>query len=142
MKKMIAVLALAAPLLFSCEKDDKGGGAAVNYSGTYKGTISIQTNGTASGTLSDYSITFTETGGGNMQLTNSVFAAFQGKVAGNVFTLNKKIIASAPSFNTEQTGTAVFTSTSTVISFKEQEIDNSNGAVLNTKTWTGTLIKQ
>jgi hypothetical protein len=70
------------------------------------------------------------------------FAANTGKVNGTTFTLDKKIIASSPTYNTEQTGTAVFSGTNAVISFKEQEIDNSTSAVLNTKTWTGTLIKQ
>ena len=141
MKRSLIIAALILPVFFACNKDDNGG-TPVNYSGTYKGTINIQTNGTASGTLADHSITFTEVGGGTMTVTNSVFAANTGKVAGNTFTLDKKIIASAPTYNTEQTGTAVFSGTNAIISFKEQEVNNSTGAVLNTKTWTGTLIKQ
>lgn len=133
--------AFVLPLLLSCDKDP-GGGTPVNYSGTYKGTITVQTNGTTTSTLTDYSMTFTELGGGNMTVTNSVFAASNGKVAGATFTLNKNIIASAPTYNTEQTGTAVFSGANAVIQFKEQEIDNNNGAVLNTRTWSGTLIKQ
>jgi hypothetical protein len=142
MKRLLIVAAFVLPILISCNKDDNGGGTPVNYSGTYKGTINIQTNGTASGTLTDHSMTFTEQGGGVMTFTNSVFAANTGKVSGTTFTLDKKIIASSPTYNTEQTGTAVFSGTNVVISFKEQEIDNSTSAVLNTKTWTGTLVKQ
>ena len=141
MKRLLILAAFVLPFLVSCDKDPAPV-APVNYSGTYKGNIAIQVNGTSSGTLSDHSMTFTEQGGGSMIVTNSVFAANSGTVSGNTFTLTKKVIASAPTYNTEQTGTAVFSGTSAVISFKEQEIDSNTGAVLNTKTWSGTLIKQ
>jgi hypothetical protein len=142
MKRLMILAAFVLPLMFGCDKNDNNGNPTVNYSGSYKGTITVQTNGTTSSTLADYTITFTEQGGGVMTLTNSVFAASTGKIAGNTFTLDKKIIASAPTYNTEQTGTAVFSGTSVAIQFKEQEIDNSTSGVLNTKTWVGTLIKQ
>jgi hypothetical protein len=141
MKKILLLIALATPFLFACNKDS-GGGTAINYSATYKGTITVQTNGTTSGTLADYSITFTEQGGGIMTLTNSVFAASSGNVSGNTFTLTKKIIPAAPTYNTEETGTSVFSGSNAVISFKEQDVDITTGAVSNIRTWTGTLIKQ
>jgi hypothetical protein len=75
MKRFLIAAAFVLPFLVSCNKDDNGGGTAVNYSGTYKGTINIQTNGTASGTLTDHSMTFTEQGGGIMTITNSVFCS-------------------------------------------------------------------
>lgn len=142
MKKILLLVAFASPFFISCNKSSSGGGTPVNYSGTYKGNITIQTNGSASGTLTDHSITFTEQGGGIMTVTNSVFANNTGKVSNAVFTFDKKIIASAPTYNTEQTGTAAFSGSNAVIQFKEQEIENSTGAVLNIKTWSGTLIKQ
>jgi hypothetical protein len=141
MKKILLLIALATPFLFACNKDN-GGGTAINYSGTYKGTITVQTNGATTGTLADYSITFTEQGGGIMTLTNSVFVATNGKINGNTFTLDKKIIPASPTYNTEETGTAVFSGSNAVISFKEQDVDITTGAVSNVKTWTGTLIKQ
>jgi hypothetical protein len=142
MKKILLLIALTTPFLFACNKDDGGSGPAVNYSGTYKGTITIQTNGATTGTLADYSITFTEQGGGIMTLTNSVFAANSGTVSGNTFTLTKKIIPASPTYNTEETGTTIFSGTNAVISFKEQDVDLTTGAASNIKTWTGTLIKQ
>lgn len=142
MKKLLVLFALVSPFLFACNKDDNGGGTAINYSGTYKGTITVQTNGTTTSTLTDYSITFTEQGGGIMTVTNSVFAANSGTINGNTFAFTKKIIPSSPTYNTEETGTAVFSGTNAVISFKEQDVDINTGATSNVKTWTGTLIKQ
>lgn len=141
MKRLLILAAFVLPFLVSCDKDPAPA-TPVNYSGTYKGNIAIQTNGTATGTLTDHSMTFTEQGGGIMLVSNSVFSANSGLVSGNTFTLTKKIIASSPTSNTEQTGTAVFSGTSALVNFKEQEIDTNTGAVLNTKTWSGTLIKQ
>ncbi|HEX6914746.1 MAG TPA: hypothetical protein VF145_05870 [Chitinophagaceae bacterium] len=142
MKNTLILLACAVLVLSACKKE-KTPAPAVNYSGTYKGEVKMFENGVLSSTTADYSMQFTHDPETRVAIiTNNVFAANTGSIEGITFTLVKKVIASSPTYNTEQTGTAAFTATNVTINFREQQVDLSNGAVLNTKTWTGTLTKQ
>ena len=126
----------------SCKKDPGGGSGAANYSGNYKGNITVKVNGTVTQTLSDHTISVDQDAGGITTLTNNVVSANTGIVEGNKFTLTKKIIASSPTYNTEEYGTIVFAGTTATIDMHQDQVDLNNGAVLNTKVWTGVLNKQ
>lgn len=141
MKKFLLVAAFVLPFL-ACEDSPSGGTGAVNYSGNYKGEIRVHTNGTLTSTLADYTIEMVHGAGDLVTLNNNVFSANTGKITGTTLVLNKKAIPTSPNVSAEQTGTATFSGSNMSIQFKEEEIDLSAGTVLNTKTWTGTLVKQ
>lgn len=141
MRKLIFILGIL--FLLSCKKNsDPDNGTIVNYSGNYKGNISIAVNGSAAPGLSDYTIGVDELGNGYTTLSNNVFNASTGTFAQATLTLNKNFIAVSPTTNKVQYGTAVFSATSMTINFHEDEVETATNNVLNTKVWTGVLAKQ
>jgi hypothetical protein len=141
MQKIILVLGIM--FLLSCKKNSEpDNGISINYSGNYKGNINIAVNGTATPGLTDYTITVDEAGNGFAILSNNVFNASTGTIAQTTLTLNKNFIAVSPTSNKVQYGTAVFTATSMTINFHEDEVETATNNVLNTKVWTGVLVKQ
>lgn len=141
MKKILLLAAFVLPFLVSCDDSPSANPTAVDYSGTYRGEIKVHTNGVLSSTIADHSIQIVQAGT-LATINNNVIDVSAGKITGTTLTLNKKVIPSSPTYNTELTGTGSFGGTTLVISFKEEEVDLSSGAVLNSKTWTGTLTKQ
>jgi hypothetical protein len=142
MQKLL-ILSVVIFSLLSCSKSSDGGGSSTgpDYSGNYKGTITVTTNGAVTQTLSDYTIGVVHIAN-TMTLSNNVHTASNGIVTNGVLTLDKKFVALTPSTNLENYGAASFSSTAMIISFKQDERDFNTNAVLNTKTWTGTLTKQ
>lgn len=141
MRKILLVAAFVWPFL-ACEDSPSGGTTAVTYSGSYKGEIRVHTNGVLTSTLPDYTIGIVHGSGGLTTVNNNVFNANTGKITGTTLVLNKYSVPTSPNVTTEQTGTATFSGSNMTIQFKEEEVDVSAGTVLNTKTWTGTLVKQ
>ncbi len=141
MKRILLLTIVTLSIFVSCKKSSPDGQAQIDYSGTYKGEIKVYTNGTLSSTLTDYSMQFTQLGV-MMNISNNVFAANTGTINGSALTLNLRNVATSPTFNTIQTGTALFSAINVAIQFKEEEKDVNTNATLNTRTWVGTLNKQ
>lgn len=135
---------LASCLIISCSKSSSDNNSSTNngISGNYRGDINVFINGYSHSTNNGKVITFTASSSDKVIITNNVMQSTIGTLSGNTLTITKAIVNSTSTFNTVEYGSATFNGNNVTIDFHQEMVNPSNGSIIGSGDWKGTLTKQ